>query len=430
MSIFSAMNSGVSGLAAQSAKFSAISDNISNSGTVGYKRTNVQFATLVTNNSSAGTYSAGGVEASLRTEVSRGGIVTRSTVATDLAISGNGFFVVGTEADGQNVQGTTHLLTRGGSFRPDSNGNLVNTGGYYLQGWPLDTNGNVIGGNPSRTSFDGLETVSLGKITGLAKATTAINFAANLPASMTGQTPAAAPFSTSIDYYTPLGFTNKLTLEWQPSTVANRWTLNIKDGNNTSLGSVNMTFSNGVATSVPAGTLASMTAGSGVTVNNGTISLTVDGQPINLSMGEIGANGGLTQWGDQYVPGAFGKDGAGFAPLDRVEIGDDGIMTAIYRNGLRQAVYQIPVANVTNPDGLRRMDGNAFQVSRESGDFYLWDGGAGAAGTIDDGALESSNVDIAEELTSIIETQRAYSSNAKIIQTADEMMDEITRLMR
>lgn len=430
MSIYSAMNSGVSGLAAQSAKFSAISDNISNSGTVGYKRTAVQFATLVTNNSSAGTYSAGGVEASLRTEVSRAGIVTRSTVATDLAISGNGFFVVGTNADGQNVQGTTHLLTRGGSFRPDSSGNLVNTGGYFLQGWPLDTNGNVVGGSPSRTSFEGLETVSLGKITGLAKATTEINFAANLPASMTGQVPASAAFSTSIDYYTPLGFTKQLTLEWQPSTVANQWTLNIKDGA-TTLGNVNMTFSNGIPPStIPAGTLSSMTAGAGVTVNNGTINLTVSGQPIALSMGEIGANGGLTQWGDQYVPGAFGKDGAGFAPLDRVEIGDDGIMTAIYRNGLRQAVYQIPVANVTNPDGLRRMDGNAFQVSRESGDFYLWDGGAGSAGTIDDGALEASNVDIAEELTSIIETQRAYSSNAKIIQTADEMMDEITRLMR
>ncbi|MFM2045923.1 MAG: flagellar hook protein FlgE, partial [Pseudomonadota bacterium] len=90
----------------------------------------------------------------------------------------------------------------------------------------------------------------------------------------------------------------------------------------------------------------------------------------------------------------------------------------------------LPVADVTNPDGLRRLDGNAFQVSRESGDMYLWDAGSGPAGTMNGGALEASNVDIAEELTSIIETQRAYSSNAKIIQTADEMLDEVTRLMR
>ncbi|MFV3076848.1 flagellar hook protein FlgE [Niveispirillum fermenti] len=434
MSIYSAMNSGVSGLAAQSAKFSAISDNIANSGTVGYKRTNVQFATLVTNNSSAGTYSAGGVEASLRTEVSRGGIVTRSTVATDLAISGNGFFVVGTNIDSNNIQGTTHLLTRGGSFRPDANGNLMNTGGYYLQGWPLDNTGQVIGGgDPSRTSFEGLQTVSLGSLTGTAQATTEITFAANLPASKTVEAP-GQPFSTSIDYYSPLGFTSKLELEWVPNpnpappppavaTPSNMWTLNVKDGN-TTIQTVQIEFNDGIGANVPAGRIKSMDTGT-----NGVIPLTLNsGQEIQLNLGENGA--GLTQWGDQYAPGTINKDGAGYAPLDRVEIGSDGVLTAIYRNGLRQAAYKLPVANVTNPDGLIRADGNAFQVSRASGDFYLWDAGAGSAGTIDGGALEASNVDIAEELTSIIETQRAYSSNAKIIQTADEMMDEITRLMR
>lgn len=429
MSIYSAMNSGVSGLAAQSAKFAAISDNISNSSTVGYKRTGVQFATLVTSASAPNSYSAGGVQADLRTEVSKGGLVQSTTQATDLAISGNGFFVVSDSATA-GTTGAKTLLTRAGSFHKDENGNLVNTAGYYLQGWRLDASGKVLGGEPSRTSFDSMQTVNLSEITGLAQATSTISFAGNLPASQTGKTPAAAPFSTSLDYFTPLGFTSKLTLQWQPSSTANAWTLNILDANNASVGTVDLTFSDGVTGTVPGGALTAMTGSGGATVNGGTISIDVGGQPIDINMGAIGAAGGLTQFGDEYSPSKINKDGAAYGQLDRVEVGDNGIVTAIYSNGLRQAVYQLPLATVINPDGLSRADGNAYQISRNSGDVYLWDAGTGSAGTVNGSALEASNVDIAEELTSIIETQRAYSSNAKIIQTADEMMDEITRLMR
>ncbi|WP_162937681.1 flagellar hook protein FlgE [Indioceanicola profundi] len=431
MSIFSAMNSGVSGLAAQSAKFGAISDNISNSSTVGYKRTGVQFSTLVTTSSTPGSYSAGGVMADLRTEVSRQGIVTSSLSSTDMAISGRGFFVVNTKANGED---SNFQLTRSGSFRVDENGNLRNTAGHYLQGWRLNEQGEVAGGEPSRTSFGTLETVNLSSITGLVKPTSEIDFAANLPANRTGPTGTGGSFSTSVDYFTRLGFTSRVTLEWEPSTAsANQWTLRMRDVNGANIGEVNLQFADGSG-SVPAGTLETISAGAvppaAVDAADGSMTITVDGQPITVNFGRTGETGGLTQWGDQYVPTKINKDGAGYAPLERVEVGDDGVMTAVYRNGLRQAVYRIPMADVTNPDGLRRMDGNAFQISRESGDIYLWDAGTGTAGTVNGGALEASNVDIAEELTSIIETQRAYSSNAKIIQTADEMLDEVTRLMR
>ncbi len=431
MSIYSAMNSGVSGLAAQSTKFGAISDNISNSSTIGYKRSDVQFSTLVTSSSIPGSYSAGGLQTDVRSETSIQGPVQNTSTSTDLAISGSGFFVVGTSAGGDVTKSAEKLLTRSGSFRVDEQGNLVNAAGYYLQGWPLDSNGKVSGGEPSRTSFTSLQTVNLAEITGMAQATSSIEFAANLPASATGQTPAGSSFSTSIDYFTPLGFTKQLTLEWQPSTVANQWRLNIKDNAGASIGTVNMTFSNGIGSTLPAGTLSSMTSGSaGVTVAGGTISLSVGGQPIAIKMGDIGRTGGLTQWGDQYVPSKITKDGASYASLDRVQVGKDGVVTAIYGNGLRQSVYQLPLATVINPDGLSRVAGNAYKISRESGDVYLWDSGSGSTGTISGGALESSNVDIAKELTSIIETQRAYSSCAKIIQTADEMLEQISMLMR
>lgn len=432
MSIFSAMNSGVSGLAAQSAKFGAISDNISNSSTIGYKRTGVQFSTLVTTASTPGTYSAGGVMADLRTQVSRQGIVTASSVATDLAISGRGFFVVNSKAEGDSDK---FQLTRSGSFRVDENGNLRNTAGHFLQGWRLNDRGLPMAGEPSRTSFGTLETVNLSSITGLVKPTSRIDFAANLPANRTGPTGTGGTFSTSVDFFTRLGFTSRVTLEWEPSTTAaNEWTLRMRDVNNADIAAVNLRFGDGNDPAVPAGTLAEITAGTpapdGIDLANGSMQITVEGQPITVNFGRTGETGGLTQWGDQYVPTKINKDGASYAPLERVEVSDDGIMTAIYRNGLRQAVYRIPLADVTNADGLLRKDGNAFQISRESGDFYLWDAGTGPAGTVNGGALEASNVDIAEELTSIIETQRAYSSNAKIIQTADQMLDEVARLMR
>lgn len=431
MSIFSAMNSGVSGLAAQSAKFGAISDNISNSSTVGYKRSGVQFATLVTAQATPGSYSAGGVTADIRTEVSRQGLVQRTVTSTDVAIAGRGFFVVANKPL-EDSNPSQYSLTRAGSFRPDENGNLRNTAGFYLQGWRLDDQGNFVGGEPSRTSFEALETVNLANLTGIASRTSRIDYAANLPAARTGVAPPGPPISTAVDYFTPLGDTRRLTLEWQPSATANQWTLTVLDDAGASVGTVDVAFNDG-STAAPAGSPATYAAAGGATIDpaTGILQVTVDGfQTIDITLGPVNTQGNLTQFGDIYEPRKINKDGAGFASLERVEVGEDGIMTAVYRNGLRQAVYRLPLADVTNPDGLTRTDGNTFLISRESGSFYLWDANTGSAGTVEGSALELSNVDIAEELTSIIETQRAYSSNAKIIQTADEMLDEITRLTR
>lgn len=432
MTIYSAMNSGVSGLAAQSTKFSTISDNISNSSTIGYKRTDVQFSTMVTGASIPGSYSAGGLQSDVRSETTIQGTVQSTATSTDLAISGSGFFVVSDSVARDPVKSPDMLLTRAGSFRVDDEGNLVNAAGYYLQGWPLNNDGTVAGGEPSRTSFTNLQTVTLTSITGMAQATTQIDLAANLPASKTGEIPATA-FSTSVDYFTPLGFTSKLELEWVPTapaapppggtaTPTNTWKLNIKD-NGVIRQTVDIKFNDGI-TALPAGRIASITP-----ATDGVISLTTtSGQPLKINIGQGG--NGLTQFGSQYVPSKISKDGAAYAALDRIEVGKDGIVTAIYGNGLRQSIYKLPLATVINADGLTGVGGNAYQLSRDSGDVYLWDAGAGSTGTISGGALEASNVDIAKELTSIIETQRAYSSCAKIIQTADEMMTEISNLMR
>ena len=116
--------------------------------------------------------------------------------------------------------------------------------------------------------------------------------------------------------------------------------------------------------------------------------------------------------------------------MQNVEITDEGILQAIYDTGFRRNLFQIPVGDVPNLNGLTARDSQAFSVSASSGDLYLWDAGTGPVGGISGFALQESTTDIATELTDLIETQRAYSSNATLVQTVDEMLQETTNLKR
>ena len=179
MSLFGAMFSGVTGLRAQSQSLSVISDNISNLNTVGYKATVNQFATLVTSQISNTTYASGGVLSHPVQQIDQQGLLQASESPTDIAISGQGFFVVNTNKAGGTAG--VNLFTRAGSFTTDAQGNLYNTGGFYLQGWPTDASGNVLPGL-STSTLNNLETVNVNVIKGSAQATSSIQIGANLPA--------------------------------------------------------------------------------------------------------------------------------------------------------------------------------------------------------------------------------------------------------
>jgi flagellar hook protein FlgE len=153
-------------------------------------------------------------------------------------------------------------------------------------------------------------------------------------------------------------------------------------------------------------------------------------QVLDFDLGEIGTLDGMTQFAGDYTPTLIERDGAQFGSLDRLEIDAEGVMTAIFNNGQTRPIYRIPVAEFTNPNGMLPVDGNAFQPTAQAGAYYLWDAGNGPAGEMISSSLESSTVDIAEEFSNMIIAQRAYSSNARIIQTADEMLQEITNLKR
>ena len=183
MTLYGALFTGVSGLNAQGQKLAIISDNIANANTVGYKEGEAQFQTLVVNSSTQAAYSPGGVRNTTRVDVDKQGTLTSTSSATDIAVSGNGFFTV----RANTTASSQVLYSRAGSFRQDSLGNFVNSQGFYLQGWPLDREGRLPGapGNTNSVSFanlESLQTVNVKNASGVAQATTKIDFGINLNA--------------------------------------------------------------------------------------------------------------------------------------------------------------------------------------------------------------------------------------------------------
>ncbi|MEM6851054.1 MAG: flagellar hook protein FlgE [Pseudomonadota bacterium] len=429
MSIGSALQAGVSGLRSQGNRLATISDNIANSATVGYKRGDVQFSSLVTGSgASRGTYSAGGVTTNNRTEITREGVPISSTSPTDLAIGGDGFFVV--NDDPTNSPGASFALTRAGAFAPDENGDLRNSAGLYLQGFALNPDGSFVGGAPSLETFQSLETVNIGSLNFTGDPTTQLSFAGNIPAS-------AAPgdvFESGITYYDDFGTAQTLNLQWE-NTGPNQWTFRIADpvtpANNIEFAGIDFGTLTPGAPDYPAGGAVN---GVGFTLGGfnpatGAIDFTVNGQAITLTLGAEDSFEGVAQFDGSYLPTTT-RNGSGFGEVEAIEMSDDGVLSAIFSSGLRRPLYQVPLSDVVNPDGLVALDGNAYRISNESGDFRLFTAGSGPVGAVIGNALENSNVDIAEELTALIETQRAYSSNATIVRTADEMLEETTRLKR
>ncbi len=414
MSLFSAMRSGVSGMSAQSSRMAAISDNINNSATVGYKRASVDFATLVTSSGSKTTYAAGGVSSNVRYQVLKDGVIQGTQSATDLAIDGRGFFVVG---DQSGSGGAQYALTRAGSFLPDDEGYLRNTAGYYLQGWKLNPDGSLPAVN--RTAFDSLESIRIGDLAYGGSASTAMTFSGNLP----GQAQDGDSFTTTSLFYDGIGNGREVTLTWTKTAVPDQWEVDVTPPADYVLSGTPLPVT---VDFQPTGPTA------GLPVNPAVL----DGIVLESNLGHqtvadrvTVAFGNVTQYNGDYVPQFIG-DGARAAQVSSVSIDDGGTLWALYDNGGRRALYQIPIADVMNPDGLRTEGGNVYTLGSDSGALTLNAAGKGAVGSVASSALEQSNVDIADELVSLIETQRAYSSSATIVRTADEMVEETTRLKR
>jgi flagellar hook protein FlgE len=725
MSLYGALFSGVSGLQAQSSAMGAIADNVTNVNTIGYKSTQVNFQTLVTKQASLTKYSAGGVQSKPRQGVDVQGLLQSTTSATDISISGGGFFIV--NESGSPSTGDIYAYSRAGSFRVDKEGNLQNTSGYYLQGWPLQTwDGSTqavqknVGGNTYMKAYQNssgdtvyindnivdntnLRPLNLKTIGGTAVATTTISMGANLPSSASvGQShktdvliydslgaphninhtwskrasnawdlsvvpPKGAAtmvvedqtstrnnymslgrldFQSVPDVGTTMDMTvdgtvyriafgasdvdsihqNTITVATQPtdgetyqidiggtvttfefdndnslvdptrtrvvigpdttttaSNLANaieaamdttggsaNWTsqtanaitfeqtnnvaVSFTDGtggnitfaagaaiattaragltpvnaqemsinvNNRSLsqimdevanrvqkilqyeyggtpksppqlwaerigGDTGVFFHNGStanditidASRLTAGGVTAVTQNTAFTVerldssvawtgaSNYTVEFNGDGTPnkffgtdeatasdpriqykidwangaedmdgsegpaLSVSLGNYNVADGLTQFGDTYQINYISQNGASFGNFAGVTIGEDGVVTALFDNGVTRPVFMIPVATMVNPNGMDSLSGNVWIETDFSGQPTVREAGSAGSGSVQQSSLEASTVDLGEEFTSMITTQRAYSAAAKIISTSDEMLEELLRVKR
>ncbi len=417
MGLYDAMNASVTGMAAQSNYLSNIGQNISNSGTVGYKQAETQFNTLV-DQAAVGQTSAGGVMTDTRLAVSQQGTLESTTSSTDLAVSGNGFFVV-SDAGGQN------FLTRAGSFVPDASGNLVNAAGYYLMGYSLANGAPTMASN----SLSGMQVVNVNSSALQATPSTTGTLTANLPSTDSTVAPANLPSAnastatysekTSMVVYDNLGASHTIDL-YLSKTATNTWEATAFDHAAASsaggfpytsgpLSTTSLSFnaSNGQLSSSSASSL-SVAIPSGATL------------AVDLS--------GMTQLAGTFAVSTSTVNGNAAAAVSSVAIGGNGTLAYQLTNGATVSAYRIPLATVTSPDNLLAQSGNVFSPNLLSGQANVGTAGTGGLGTIKSNELEESTVDVATELTNMIVAQRGYQANSQVFKTGADLLNTLINM--
>ncbi|UPK37341.1 flagellar hook protein FlgE [Bradyrhizobium sp. 186] len=415
MSLYGVMRTGVSGMNAQSNKLSTVSDNIANVNTTGYKRASTEFSSLILK-SGSGNYDSGAVETTVRYAITDPGNLQFTTSTTDLAVQGNGFFVV-QDANGSN------FLTRAGAFVPDSTGNLVNMAGFQLMGYNIQ-NGAVP--NTSANGFGNLQVINVNQMALQASASTKATVAANLDPSAAIVAAPATPAGpgnytskTSMVTYDNIG--NPITLDvYAAKTAADTWDIEVYDPTGAMITTPGpaTTFTFDVTAAGKGALAAASTKTMSLTVPSGTTSF-----PLTIDLSA------MTQVASSFDFKAT-VDGNAPSAVEKVNIDSKGVVTAVLKNGTQLPSFQIALATVPSPDHLTPEVGNVYSTNLESGTVQVDVAGKSGLGTIQSGALEDSNVDLADELTSMIEAQRGFTANSKSFQTGADLLDVVVNLKR
>jgi flagellar hook protein FlgE len=465
MGIFDALNTAVGGLQAQSFALQNISGNIANASTTGYKGIDTSFEDLIPDATSPSRQVAGGVTAYAQATITTQGTVSTTSVATNMAINGDGFFSVqqstGTVDNVPTFNGVTDY-TRRGDFQVNANGNLVNGAGYYLMGVAVDPKtGNPLGNVPQVLQFQNNFIP--------AQTTTSINYAANLPSTPTtavSSTSAAGtidalggldPADFSVDpttagtgtvvgndlqtflnesisggavtAYDLTGTPVNMQLRWAQTDSAalggthkNTWNLFYQTdpsatGTQTAWVNAGTDFTFSAAGALTSPTTPAITIPN-VTVGNQTLG------NLSFSFG----SGGLTQYastGGTATINAVTQNGYAAGQLQSVAVNNDGIVVGTFSNGQNLDLASVTLSHFNGTNYLKSLDGGAYAVTEQSGPAIL-----GASGTISGSALEGSNTDIATEFTKLIVTQQAYSANTKVITTANSMVQDLLNVLR
>lgn len=452
MSLFSALTVAVGGLNAQSRSIGHISDNIANASTTGYKRIDTQFQTLVTQ-STASLSDPGGVRATPSYQNNIAGNLIQSQSPLDLAISGNGFFVVKqpiAQTNGSVAFTGQELYTRRGDFSLDKSGYMTNGAGYVLEAHPINSTTNVV-------DTSQVTPVLISAAQDNPVATTTVTYSANLPASATTTT----TFSPSdIQIYDALGTKHTVTFNWV-KLATNSWRLSVTPSGGTA--TAGFTDNSGAAvaagasvatqtldftfqTTTPAGTISAIansgpgtfftvntptTAGNPATVTFPVTFAGAGSQNVTLNFGSYQTADGVTQFdATDLNVSSIEQNGVPQGAFRDLSIDNNGFLSLNYDNGRSRTLYQIPITTFNSPNNLERKDGGVFGSTTESGTANRHLPNNNGAGKIVANSLEGSNVDIADEFTKMIQAQRIYSANAKTITTSDSMLQEVINIIR
>ncbi len=450
MGIFDALTTAVAGLQAQSFALQNISGDIANSQTVGYKETDSSFQALVSQ-AALGEQTAGGVFAGSVASNTVQGTINNASVATDMAINGNGWFVVaqasGASTGGQQQFSTVNYYTRRGDFQLNSNGYLVNGAGYYLMGTPVNP-----GTGAPESSVP--EVLQFNNNFLPAQSTSQIGYQANLPSIPTAGLLVPGDFSVnplstgSGGTGTVVGndastFTQQSTnggsitgydSEGNPIDVQFRWAETNSSGGNNTWQMFYQTNSNATGTQVAwqnTGTSFTFNS-SGQLTSPATPNLTLSNLTVNGdAIGNVALNfgvGGLTQYasstGNVQV-NSLTQNGFTAGQLQSLSVDTQGQVTGSFSNGQTIPLADITLATFNGVNSLEPLDGEAYAATPELGDPIF-----GTTGTIVGSSLEASNVDIATQFSKLIVAQQAYSANAKVMSTSDQMIQSLLQVIQ
>jgi flagellar hook protein FlgE len=453
MSLLGSLSTAVQGMNAQSAALSSISNNVANSQTIGFKETDTSFVEHLTD-SDASAYTSGTVAAQANYTNSEQGAVTTSTDPTSLAISGGGFFAVQRPSGDASTTGATSFsaqpyYTRVGDFTPNTNGYLVNSTGYALDGW---TAANAAGTQFNTTS---LQPLQISKAPSPPVPTSQIDVAANIPSAPAAGT---SSYSSVVPVIDAGGNSHNLTMTWtqtltdgssvsatNPATTANpvkanQWNLTVASDSGATQGPLLVTFGTNAS---DAGTIQSITSsdpsavapatqttGSAATVALN-LNLGLGAQPVTLNLGQFGGTSGITQFaGTDYQVTSQTQNGLAQGNYSSVSIQASGNVVINYDNGQTATVGKIPLVAFNDPNGLQQQDGQTFTATVDSGQPTVVAAGTSGTGTLTVGAEEGSNVDIATQFTQMIVAQRAYTANTKVISTSNEMLQDTLNMIQ
>ncbi len=391
-------NVAISGLNAINDQLGAISNNIANSGTVGFKSGRAEFASLYASSQPLGVGVTG-----MTQSITKGGSIASTGNSLDLAISGNGFFMV------RDAGGNT-AFTRAGYFGTDASGNLVNNLGMQLQGNPVDANGNLQTGTVSGLQINNNAIA--------AKSTSNLDFTANLDAR--AEVPEVTPFDAdnseswnnvyTTQVYDSLGREHTLN-QYYVKTDDNTWevwyTLNGEPVDSPS-GPQTLSFTDQGVLSSPTSPV--------------DIQMDIPGAaPLSLAVNYSGS----TQFGSDFSVSKNQGNGYASGQCTGQMIDDEGYVYATYSNGERMLQGQLVLATFANANGLSSQDGTTWVHTSSSGEPIIGQPGTGLLGSIVAGALESSNVDLTNELVGLMTAQRNYQANTKVISTNDNMLSSL-----